>query len=84
MAMSDFETKTQKALRYYQNNDFKSALEIFKDFDRAFSKEDLRVIQIAYDIFAGFDSFYRQLHYDINYFVTKSLQIIDQRFNIKR
>lgn len=84
MAMSDFETKTQKALRYYQNNDFKSALEIFKDFDRAFSKEDLRVVQIAYDIFAGFDSFYRQLHYDINYFVTKSLQIIDQRFNIKR
>lgn len=84
MAMSDFETKTQKALRYYQNNDFKSALEIFKDFDRAFSKEDLRVVQIAYDIFAGFDSFYRQLHYDINYFVTKSLQSIDQRFNIKR
>lgn len=82
MASIDFQTKTQKALQSYRNGDLKEALHIFKDFTRAFRKEEIRTIQVAYEILFGKGEFYEKLHYDLQKFVSDSIDIINKKFNI--
>lgn len=43
------ETKTEKAKRLFLSGKVKEAMRIFKGFDRQFEKEQLRVLQIAYE-----------------------------------
>lgn len=83
MARTDFQTKTQKALQSYRNGDIKGALRIFKNFTRAFPKDEIRTLQIAYETLSGHGEFYEKLHYDLQKFVSESIDIINRKFNIQ-
>ncbi len=50
-------TKTQKAIDAFKKQDLKGALRIFKGFDHQFAKNELRTIQIAYEVLTGKGSF---------------------------
>lgn len=82
MKTRDYTTKTQKAIEAFKAQDLKGALRIFKGFDRIFSKQEIRTLQIAYEILTGKGSFYKQLHYNIGAFVANSITIVEQKYNI--
>lgn len=82
MATKECMTKTQKAINLFKAQDLKGALRIFKGFDRQFTKQEIRTIQIAYEILTGKGSFYKQLHYDLGSFIAGSMSIIERKYNI--
>ena len=52
------ETKTSKAIRLYKEGKLKSSLKIFKGFNMRFSEQEIRTLEIAYEIETGFGSFF--------------------------
>lgn len=82
MIKTDYKTKTQKAIEAFKAHDLRGALRIFKDFDRQFDGEQLRTLQIAYEVLSGKGRFYKQLGLNIGHFVAESMNIIEQKFNI--
>ena len=64
--MEQVTTKTDKARRFFKTGDYKSCLRILKTFRIGFSKEEKRIIEIAYECLSGKDSFYRQLGIDVS------------------
>jgi len=74
-----FETKTDKARRLIVEGKTKEALRIVKKFDRRYSPDELRVLQIAYECFSGNEKFYLDLGYNttaIKYEATNLLKNI--------
>ena len=59
------ESKTQKAIRLFKQADFKKAYAIFKTFNRQFTEEEQRAIQITAECLTGHSSFYTQLKIDL-------------------
>ena len=55
------ETKTSKAIRLYKEGKLKSSLKIFKGFNMRFSEQEIRTLEIAYEIETGFGSFFSEL-----------------------
>lgn len=58
-------TKTDKAREFFKSGDYKSCLRILKSFRIGFSKEEKRILEIAYECLSGKDNFYRQLGIDV-------------------
>ena len=82
MKTTDYTTKTQKAIDAFKKQDLKGALRIFKGFDHQFAKNELRIIQIAYEVLTGKGSFYKQLGINIGDMVLESISIIENKYNI--
>lgn len=82
MKTTDYTTKTQKAIDAFKKQDLKGALRIFKGFDHQFAKNELRTIQIAYEVLTGKGKFYKQLGINIGHMVVESISIIENKYNI--
>lgn len=80
---TDIQSKTKQAINLYLAQDLKGALRIFKGFDKQFDARQLRTLQIAYEVLAGKGSFYKQLGINIGHEVAESMNIIDNKYNIK-
>lgn len=76
------ETKTEKAKRLFLSGKVKEAMRIFKGFDRQFDKEQLRVLQIAYESMSGHKSFYRALGIDTDKCEADSVDIVRRKYNM--
>lgn len=59
MKITDYTIKIQKAIDAFKKQDLKGALRIFKGFDHQFAKNELRTIQIAYEVLTGKGKFYK-------------------------
>lgn len=70
-------TKTDKARNFLKIGDYKSCLRILKSFRIGFSKEEKRILEIAYECLSGKDSFYRQLGIDVFDSINQGKMIVD-------
>ena len=70
------ETKTSIAVRKYKEGNFSGSLALFKSFKIGISKEDQRLLQIAYEIESGKGSFYSQIGVNVSEITDKANRII--------
>ena len=73
------ETKTQKAINFYNQGNLKKALSIFKTFKMNLTKHERDVLTTAYECLSGSLSFYTQLGVDFNAIENESKQIIENK-----
>lgn len=76
------ETKTDKAKRLFLSGKIKDAMRIFKGFNRQFSKEQLRILQISYESMSGHKSFYKGLGIDTDRYEEESVRIVRERYGL--
>ena len=73
-----FETKTDKARRLILDGKTKDALRIVKKFDRRYSPDELRILQIAYECFSGNEQFYVNLGQDTANIKDKAIALLNK------
>ena len=74
-------TKTETAIRYFQQGDIGKAIKIFSKF-HGFSKEEQRSLQIASDCYSGNGAFYESLGIDIEKVLLEATACIEKKYNI--
>lgn len=70
------ETKTTKLIGHFSLGRIKEAYAILKTFRRGISKEEKRVVEIAYECMTGKDAFYKQLGIDINNIQQQAFEVL--------
>ncbi len=55
------ETKRDIARRLIRSGNTKEAMRIVKSFDGIYSKDEMRILQIAYECLTGKETFYNQI-----------------------
>ena len=60
------ETKRDTARKLIKAGQTKEAMRIVKSFDGIYSKNEMRILQIAYECLTGKESFYKQIGEDTN------------------
>lgn len=73
-------TKTEKAVSLFQSGYLKEALAIFRTFRIGFTKEERRTLQIASESLMGNGSFYQQIGIDTDSMISKSVEIITEKY----
>ncbi|MDR0385386.1 MAG: hypothetical protein LBH60_04855 [Prevotellaceae bacterium] len=76
------EKKIDKAKRLFTAGNLKGALGIIKTFPFGCTREEKRVIEIAYESLIGRDAFYQRLGMDTAEMISKSKEIIKEKYNI--
>jgi hypothetical protein len=61
-----FETKRDIARNLIRKGSTKEAMRIVKTFDQIYSKDEMRILQIAYECLTGKETFYKQIGEDTN------------------
>jgi hypothetical protein len=74
--------KLDKAKRLFAAGDLKGALGIIKTFPFGFSREEKRVIEIAYESLIGREAFYQRLGIDTSAMITQSREIINLKYSL--
>ena len=74
-------TKTETAIRYYQQDDIGKAIKIFSKF-HGFSKDEQRCLQIANECYSGNRSFYESLGIDVEKVLSEATAFIEKRYNL--
>lgn len=72
--------KTKKAKSLLRAGDFLKALNIIRTFRFAFSKEEKRSIDIAYESLNGHDKFYRSLGIDTGKEIKRTRQLLADKY----
>lgn len=75
-------TKTITAVGFFRLGKFTQALKIFKDFRMGFTKEERRVLQIAYESLIGNTAFYKSLGVNTEDMIEQAKQIIIKEYNL--
>ena len=75
------QTKTQQALDALNSGHIKVAFRIMKSFS-GFSKDELRVIQIAYECLSGKEAFYQSIGIDTVEMINKAIVCVSERYHI--
>ncbi len=75
----DMVTKTEKAIMLFKQGDYVSAFKIFSRF-RGFSKDELRIIQIAHECYSGNSSFYVSLGIDVDECISRAIECISKKY----
>ena len=78
--MAQAESKTDKALRLHKEGKYREALRIFKTFRIGFSKEEKRTVEIAAEVLAGREAFYRSLGIDTQSVVKAAISTINAKY----
>ena len=73
-------TKTEKAINLFESGCLKEALSIFRTFRIGFTKEERRTLQIASESLAGNENFYQQIGIDTDSMISKSVEIITEKY----
>ncbi len=76
-------TKTITAVGFFRLGKFTQALKIFKDFRMGFTKEERRVLQIAYESLTGNAAFYTSLGVNTEDMIEEAKQIIIKEYNLE-
>ena len=74
-------TKTETAIRYYQQGEIGKALKILSKF-HGFSKDEQRSLQIASDCYSGNRAFYESLSIDVEKILLEATLCIEKRYNL--
>lgn len=74
-------TKTDQAKEYFINKEYKKAFKIFKTFKSGFSKDEIKIIWRAYEMYSN-ENFYMSLGFDFQGQLNKSIQIIKDKYKI--
>lgn len=74
------EKKSEKAKRLFLAGDIKGALGVIKTFPFGFTREEKRVIEIAYESLIGRDAFYQRLGIDTAAMIAQSKEIIAEKY----
>lgn len=75
-------TKTAKAKELFSNGKIVEALKIFSTFKAGFTKEEKRVLQIAYESQTGRENFYKSLGIDTQSVGVEAKSIIKRVYSI--
>lgn len=70
------ETKTSKLICYFSHGMIKEVFAILKTFRREISKEDNRIVEIAYECMTGKDSFYNQIGIDTSIIKKQAIEVL--------
>lgn len=71
-------TQRDKARMFFKKGDFKKALKLAKTFDITYNKEEVGILEIAYETVSGRESFYKQIGVDTDLNKQKALQLLDK------
>lgn len=74
-------TKTETAIRYFQQGEIGKAIKILSTF-HGFSKEEKRCLQIASECYSGNRSFYESLGIDVEKVLLEATACIEKRYNL--
>ena len=74
-------THRDKARMLLKKGDFRRALKLAKTFDITYNKEEVSILEIAYETISGREIFYKQIGVDIDLNKQKALQLLD-RLNV--
>lgn len=74
-------TKTETAIRYFQQGEIGKAIKILSKF-HGFSKEEKRCPQIASECYSGNRAFYESLGIDIEKVFLEANACIEKRYNL--
>lgn len=72
------ETKRNEAKSFIAKGDNKRALRIAKTLDATYSKDECRILEIAYECLTGKDSFYRQLGINVEENKAKAFELLER------
>lgn len=72
------ETKRNQARNFIAKGDNKRALRIAKVLDATYSKDEVRILEIAYECLTGKDSFYRQLGINVEENKAKAFELLER------
>lgn len=78
--MAALESQTQRAVRLYKEGKLREALRVFKTFRIGFTKDEKRNIEIAAEVLAGRETFYRSLGIDTQNVVKAALSTINAKY----
>ena len=73
-------TKTEQAINLFNSGNLAGALKLFKNFKFGFTKEEIRILQIAYETLTGNSAFYKQIQLDTDTIVCQAIQIITSKY----
>lgn len=73
-------TKTAQAASLAKQGKWKEALRIYKTFRHEFSRDEKRVVEIAYECLAGKSGFYAQLGINAAAIVAQAQQLLTQKY----
>lgn len=68
-------TKTEKAIKLFEEGKLKESLKIFKDFNLLFNKDQKAILKRTYEMYDN-SKFYMQLGFNFEDQLNKSLNII--------
>ncbi len=74
-------TKTETAIRYYQQGEIGKAIKILSKF-HGFSKDEQRCLQIASECYSGNRAFYESLGIDVENVLSEATACIEKRYNL--
>jgi hypothetical protein len=76
-------THRDKARMFIEKGDLKRAIRLAKTFDVTYNKEELGILDIAYETFSGKEIFYKQLGVDTSLNKQKAIKLLDRLFEDK-
>lgn len=76
--------KTDKAIGLLREGRLKEALAIIKTFRIDFTKEEHRTIEIAHESLVGHSSFYENIGIDTQLCISKTQEIVRNKYHIKQ
>lgn len=74
--------KTAIATDAFTRGDYVKALRILKDFGRMFDRDDLRILQIAYESLTGRASFYNNIGVDTVGTIKRAKELIKLKYKL--
>lgn len=72
------ESKRNIARQLIRDGNTKDAMRIVKSFDGIYSKDEMRILQIAYECFTGKESFYKQIGEDTTQLKTEAEYLLQK------
>lgn len=74
-------THRDMARMFLKKGDLKKALKLAKTFDITYNKEEVGILEIAYETFSNRESFYKQIGVDIDLNKQKAIQLLERLNN---
>ena len=78
-------SKTAQGVQKLKDGDLKGALSIFSTFNYNFTREERRIMRIAYETFSGHGSFYQSLGINTSQMIVDATNILyDKYLNVDK
>jgi hypothetical protein len=74
-------TKTQQAINLFKEKKYKESFKIFKTFKQTFNKDEIRLIELAYEGLTGKKSFYISIGISTDEAFKEAKDIIEIKYN---